>query len=90
MKVNTVTAFFLNPIFLWKTMTFLQKPLPAVGAASQCFWDELMLLKCELMLLKSKINTNKSANIVLIALGHTLKCGQNSGLKNLQTEKSWS
>ena len=28
----------------------------AVGAASQCFWDELMLLKCELMLLKSKNN----------------------------------
>ena len=77
---------------------------PAVGAASQCYWDELMLLKCELMLLKSKINTNKSANIVLIALGHTLialahpnsteklhqlPC-QNSGLKNLQAEKNWS
>ena len=43
-----------------------------VGAGSQCYWDELMLLKCEfiilkseLMLLKSKINTKKSANIVL-------------------------
>jgi hypothetical protein len=36
----------------------------AVGAASQCYLDELMLLKCELLLLKSKINTKKSANIV--------------------------
>ena len=44
----------------------------AVHAASQCYWDELMLLKCELMLLKcdlillkSKVNTKKSSNIVL-------------------------
>ena len=44
----------------------------SVGAASQCYWDDLMLLKyellllmCELMLLKSKINTKNSADIVL-------------------------
>ena len=24
----------------------------AAGASSQCYWDELMLLKCEFMLLK--------------------------------------
>ena len=28
------------------------------GAASQCYKDELMLLKCELMLLKCQINSN--------------------------------
>ena len=28
------------------------------GASSQCYWDELMLLKSELMLLKCQINTN--------------------------------
>ena len=34
----------------------------AVGASSQCYWDELMLLKCELMLLKFQINTNTNKN----------------------------
>ena len=29
-----------------------------VGASSQCYWDELMLLRCELMILKCHINTN--------------------------------
>ena len=27
----------------------------SVGAASQCYWDKLMLLKCELMLLKCEL-----------------------------------
>ena len=27
----------------------------AVGASSQCYWEELMLLKCELMLLKREL-----------------------------------
>ena len=29
--------------------------LKAVGAASKCYWDKLMLLKCELMLLKCEL-----------------------------------
>ena len=28
---------------------------PTVGAASHCYWDELMLLKYELMLLKCEL-----------------------------------
>ena len=32
--------------------------LLTAGAASQCYWDKLMLLKFELMLLKCQINTN--------------------------------
>ena len=31
----------------------------SAGAASQCYKDELMLLKCELMLLKCQINKHK-------------------------------
>ena len=44
---------------------------PTAGAASQYYWDSLMLLKCELMLLKCQINTitNKNKNILL-----TTKC----------------
>ena len=34
------------------------KTYSSAGAASQCYWDEIMLFKCELMLLKSQINTN--------------------------------
>ena len=34
----------------------------SVGAASQCYWEELMLLKFELMLLKCQINTNTTKN----------------------------
>ena len=33
----------------------VQFTINAVGAASQCYRDELMLLKCELMLLKCEI-----------------------------------
>ena len=38
----------------------------AVGASSQCYWEELMLLKCEIMLLKCKINTNTYKNGFLL------------------------
>ena len=38
----------------------------AVGASSQCYWEELMLLKCELMLLKFQINTNTNKNGFLL------------------------
>ena len=38
----------------------------AVGASSQCYWEELMLLKCELMLLKFKINKNTNKNGFLL------------------------
>ena len=34
----------------------------AAGATSQCYRDELMLLKCELMLLKCQIITNNNEN----------------------------
>ena len=44
--------------------SFEQFTCKSVGAASQCYWDELTLLKCELMLLKSEIDTKKSANII--------------------------
>ena len=38
----------------------------AAGAASRCYQDELMLLKYELMLLKSQINTNTNKNAFLL------------------------
>ena len=38
----------------------------AAGASSQCYWDKLMLLKCELMLLKCQINTNTYKNYFLL------------------------
>ena len=44
-------ASFLNQpnrLFLISFVCILYQ----VGASSQCYWDELMLLKCELMLLK--------------------------------------
>ena len=34
----------------------------AVGASSQCYRNNLMLLKCELMLLKCQINPNTNKN----------------------------
>jgi len=34
----------------------------AVGASSQWYCDELMLLKCELMLLECRINTDTNKN----------------------------
>ena len=33
-------------------LVWLEIHVTTVGAGSQCYWDELMLLKCELMLLK--------------------------------------
>ena len=43
-------------------------PLPlTVGASSQCYWDELMLLKCELMLFKCQINTDTYKNGCLLS-----------------------
>ena len=38
-----------------------------VGASSQCYWDELMLLKCDRMLLKCLINTNTNKNRFLLS-----------------------
>ena len=40
------------------------------GAASQCYCDELMLIKCDLMLLKCQINTNTKKKGFL----HPTKC----------------
>ena len=74
----TVVSIYPVPIYTPRG-PFIWNMRYTVGVASQCFWDELMLLKCELMLLKcelmllkceqmllkSKINTKKSANIVL-------------------------
>ena len=39
----------------------------AAGASSQCYWDELILSKCELMLLKCQINTNTNKNGILLS-----------------------
>ena len=36
------------------------------GASSQCYWDELIPLKCELMILKCQINTNTNKNGFLL------------------------
>ena len=38
----------------------------SAGASSQCYWDELMLLKWELILLKCQINTNRNKNGFLL------------------------
>ena len=51
-------------IFIHKTCIKLLTA--AVGAASQRYWEELMLLKCELMLLKFQINTNTNKNGLLL------------------------
>ena len=45
----------------------------AAGTSSQCYWDELMLLKCELMLLKGQINTNTNKNGFLLPTKKVLK-----------------
>ena len=58
-------TFFTIHLFNIHISTWNGSSDSTVGAASQWYWDELMLLKCELMLLKSKINTKKSAYIVL-------------------------
>ena len=50
-------AYFRKKVFDWIT----------AGASSQCYWDELMLLKCEVMLLKCQINTKTSRNGFLIS-----------------------
>ena len=39
----------------------------AAGASSQCYWDELILSKCELMLLKYQINPNTNKNGILLS-----------------------
>ena len=39
-----------------------------VGASSQCYWDVLILLKCELMLLECQINTNTDKNGFLLSI----------------------
>ena len=53
-------------------VTKLLSTLSSVGASSQCYWDELMLSKCELMLLKCQIitdtDTNKNGFIFLLPI----------------------
>ena len=49
----------------------------AVGAASQCYCAELMLLKCKLMLLKCQINTNTNKNGFLLSTK-----GSGKGIEN--------
>ena len=44
----------------------LDKTSTTAGASSQCYRDELILLKCELMLLKCQINTNTNRNGFLL------------------------
>ena len=50
---------------LWHKMT-AKGSYFTVGAASLCYWEELMLLKLELMLLKCQINTNTHKNGFLL------------------------
>ena len=38
------------------------KECTTAGASSQCYWDEIMLLKCELMLLQCYFNENTNQN----------------------------
>ena len=45
----------------------------AAGAAYQSYWDELMLLKCVLMLLKSQINSNTNKMLPTKCLEMLLK-----------------
>ena len=59
--INWNLSNFLNLLFNYTSNLFCA----SVGAASQLLWDVLMLLKCELLILKSKINTQKSSIIVL-------------------------
>ena len=59
-KASLVASFSSDssePIFKCKQCSypFYTQIAPAVGASSQCYWDELMLLKCELMLLKFEL-----------------------------------
>ena len=41
----------------WSLSRLQRSVANTVGASSQCYWDELMLLKCKLMLVKWQINT---------------------------------
>ena len=45
----------------------LNKGRITVGVSSQCYRDEIMLLKCKLMLLECQINTNTDKNGFLLS-----------------------
>ena len=65
MSKHASWRLFKNKLKIGYSMLFILLCQPihrAVGASSQCYWDELMLLKIELMQLKCQINTNMNNN----------------------------